>query len=86
MRGEEQRKISAYVNLNNTQDLKVDDQQIDFRSLGSGLLDAPITPFTGTTKTYISGVTTDPNVSITSSEPLQATVLGITVELEAGGS
>ena len=83
-RGEEHRKISAFVNLNNTQDLTVDGQIIDFRSLGSGLLDVPITPFTGTVKKYISGITTDPSVTVTTTEPLQASILGITVELEVG--
>ncbi len=84
MRGEEHRKVTGYVNLNNTQDLTVDGQVIDFRSLGSGLLDVPITPFTGTVKKYISGITTDPNVTVTTTEPLQATILGITTELEVG--
>jgi hypothetical protein len=84
MRGDEHRKISAYVNLNNTQDLTVDGQTIDFRSLGNNLLDVPITPYTGTVKKYISGITTDPNVTVTTTEPLQSTILGITVELEVG--
>jgi hypothetical protein len=83
-RGEEHRKITGYVNLNNTQDLTVDGQTIDFRSLGSGLLDVPITPFTGTVKKYISGITNDPALTVTTAEPLQATILGVTTELEVG--
>ena len=83
-RGEEHRKVTGYVNLNNTQDLTVDGQTIDFRSLGSGLLDVPITPFSGTVKKYISGITTDPTLTVTTTEPLQATILGVTTELEVG--
>ena len=63
-RGEQITKVSALINLNKTQALNVDGTAIDFRTTGQAL-DTAIAQFTGTKKTFLSGISTDPNVSIT---------------------
>jgi hypothetical protein len=82
-RGEQITKISALANLNNTQALKIDGTEIDFRFAGQNLGTA-ISPFTGTKKIFVSGVSTDPIVTLTVDTPLQSTILGITTEVKFG--
>ena len=82
-RGEQITKISALANLNNTQALKIDGTEIDFRFAGQNLGTA-ISPFTGTKKTFVSGVSTDPFVTLTVDTPLKSTILGITTEVKFG--
>tara|TARA_R100001443_G_scaffold102705_2_gene110947 strand:+ start:47 stop:823 length:777 start_codon:yes stop_codon:yes gene_type:complete len=82
-RGEQITKISALANLNKTQALKIDGSEIDFRFAGQNLGTA-INPFTGTKKTFVSGVSTDPSIEFTVDTPLQCTILGITTEVKFG--
>ena len=82
-RGEQITKISALAYLNTTQALKIDGSEIDFRFAGQNLGTA-ITPFSGTKKVFVSGVSTDPFVTLTVDTPLQSTILGITTEVKFG--
>jgi len=82
-RGEQITKVSSLVNVNNTQALTIDGTDISFRFTGQSL-DSPISPFTGTKKLFIGGVSTDPTVELTVSTPLQCTVLGVTTEVKFG--
>jgi hypothetical protein len=82
-RGEQITKVSALINLNKTQALNVDGTAIDFRTTGQAL-DTAIAQFTGTKKTFLSGISTDPNVSITVDLPLACTLLGVTTEVKFG--
>jgi hypothetical protein len=82
-RGEQITKVSALVNLKDTQTLNVDATAIDFRFSGQSL-NSPINPFTGTKKLFISGVSADPVISLTSTDPLQTTILGVTTEVKFG--
>lgn len=82
-RGEQITKISALINLNKTQNLNVDGTSLDFRFTGQNLGTA-INPFTGTKKLFVSGVSTDPNVTLTATQPLQCTILGLTTEVKFG--
>jgi len=47
-------------------------------------LDTSIAQFTGTKKTFLSGISTDPTVEITVDLPLSATLLGLTTEVKFG--
>jgi len=71
------------VNVNNTQALAIDGSDISFRFTGQSL-DSPISPFTGTKKLFVGGVSTDPKIELTVSTPLQCTVLGVTTEVKFG--
>lgn len=82
-RGEQITKISALANLVKTQALKIDGTEIDFRFAGQNLGTA-ISPFTGTKKVFVSGVSTDPALTLTVDTPLQSTILGITTEVKFG--
>jgi hypothetical protein len=82
-RGEQITKVSALVNLKDTQNLNIDGTAVDFRFTGQSV-DTAISPFTGTKKLFISGVSTDPSVSLTSTTPLQCTILGLTTEVKFG--
>lgn len=82
-RGEQITKVSALVNVNNTQALSIDGTNISFRFTGQSL-DSPISPFTGTKKLFVGGVSTDPKIELTVSTPLQCTVLGVTTEVKFG--
>ena len=82
-RGEQITKVSALVNVNNTQALAIDGSDISFRFTGQSL-DSPISPFTGTKKLFVGGVSTDPKIELTVSTPLQCTVLGVTTEVKFG--
>lgn len=82
-RGEQITKVSALVNVNNTQALSIDGTNISFRFTGQSL-DSPISPFTGTKKLFIGGVSTDPKIELAVSTPLQCTVLGVTTEVKFG--
>ena len=82
-RGEQITKVSALVNVNNTQALAIDGTEISFRFTGQSL-DSAINPFTGTKKLFVGGVSTDPKIELTVSTPLQCTVLGVTTEVKFG--
>lgn len=82
-RGEQITKVSALINLNKTQALSVDGTALDFRFSGQAL-DTSIAQFTGTKKTFLSGISTDPTVEITVDLPLSATLLGLTTEVKFG--
>ena len=82
-RGEQITKVSALINLNKTQDLNIDGSAVDFRFAGQSL-DSAINPFTGTKKISVSGISTDPIVTLTSTVPLQCTILGLTTEVKYG--
>ena len=82
-RGEQITKVSALVNINSTQALAIDGSDISFRFTGQSL-DSAINPFTGTKKIFIGGVSTDPNVELQVSTPLQCTILGLTTEVKFG--
>tara|TARA_X000001382_G_scaffold23319_4_gene14219 strand:+ start:2633 stop:4651 length:2019 start_codon:yes stop_codon:yes gene_type:complete len=82
-RGEQITKVSALVNINSTQALTIDGSDISFRFTGQSL-DSAINPFSGTKKTFIGGVSTDPNIELQVSTPLQCTILGLTTEVKFG--
>ena len=59
---------------------KVDGRTVSFRNFGSSLLDADIAEFTGIKRIRLSGITSQPQVTITVDEPLPMTLLSLTTE------
>ena len=59
---------------------KVDGRVVPFRNLGASLLDSPITEFTGIKRIRLTGITEQPQVTVTVDEPLPMTLLSLTTE------
>jgi hypothetical protein len=78
--GEKIRKLFAEVQLHKSKSAKVDGLTVPFRNLGSNLLDAPITEFTGIKRIRVSGIGTQPQITITVDEALPMTLLSLTTE------
>jgi hypothetical protein len=83
-RGLYMRKIRTFAQVYNTQALNVDGYDVAFRFLGSSLLDQPLPSFTGTVSQRLGNenVSTDPYLAVTVSDPVPATVLAISTDLE----
>lgn len=81
--GQKKRIVSVTLKLKDTEHLNVGipnfpTNQVAIRSLGSGLLDVPLTPFTGEKKVEgMLGFTDEGQVEITQSVPADMTVLGL---------
>ncbi len=81
--GQKKRVVSVTLKLKDTEHLNVGipnfpTNQVPFRSLGSDLLDVPLTPFTGEKKVEgMLGFTDEGQIEITQSVPAEMTVLGL---------
>ncbi len=81
--GKKKRVVSVTLKVKDTEHLNVGipnfpTNQVPFRSLGSGLLDVALTPFTGEKKVEgMLGFTEEGQVEITQSVPADMTVLGL---------
>lgn len=78
----------AIVDLYKTLSLKINDRPIYFRDFNTTLLDSGLTEFTGEKEITIDGSGTggprNPKLKVTVDEPVQATVLTITVDAKGG--
>ncbi|WP_440913515.1 hypothetical protein [Candidatus Pelagibacter sp.] len=78
--GEKIRKMFAELQFFKSKSAKVDGRTVPFRNFGSSLLDSPIPEFTGIKRMRLTGIGTQPQVTITVDEPLPMTLLSLTTE------
>ena len=78
--GEKIRKMFSELQFYKSKSAKVDGRIVSFRNFGSSLLDADIAEFTGIKRIRLSGITSQPQVTITVDEPLPMTLLSLTTE------
>ena len=78
--GERIRKLFAELQLHKSKSAKVDGKIVSFRNLGSNLLNAGITEFTGIKRVRINGIGAQPQLIITVDEALPMTLLSLTTE------
>lgn len=74
------KKRIAQVNalLYKTQNIKINNNLVPIRSLGSGALGSPVPEFTGTKKLYgILGYSNEGKITVTQTAPLKLTLLGL---------
>jgi hypothetical protein len=82
--GVQKRILQVDALVHDTQDLKINNQQIAFRSLGQSL-DTPISEFTGTKTAHaLLGYTKSGQITITQSVPLKMNVLGLEYKMSVG--
>ena len=82
--GVQKRILQVDALVHDTQDLKINNQQIAFRNLGQSL-DTPISEFTGTKTAHaLLGYTKSGQITITQSVPLKMNVLGLEYKMSVG--
>ncbi|MEG3618245.1 hypothetical protein V5T82_07275 [Magnetovibrio sp. PR-2] len=84
MRGERIRKIRAWVNVYNTQDLAVDGKDIPLRQFGDELLDQGVPAQSKNISVRMGGISTDPVVTLSNESVFPATILNLSTEVKVG--
>jgi hypothetical protein len=80
------RVVEVTAIVNDTQDLKVNGQQIPFRNFGTSSLDIPIPEFTGSkTLNGLLGYSDDAAIEVTQGVPLKMTLLGLDYKVSVHG-
>jgi hypothetical protein len=77
------RIVRAIVDVYQSLGLYVDGTLLADRSLGTGILDATPTPFTGLKEIYMMGWTEIAQIEISQTDPVPMLLLGLSLEVEA---
>lgn len=83
LRADKKRVARVAINFFETQNATVNGRQVSFRQLGSGLLDQPVTPYTGEKEIFgLLGWDRTAQITIGQSAPLKFNVRGFVKEVE----
>ena len=85
MRSLKKRIFDIKADLYETKDLVLAGRQIAFRQLGAGVLDEPVQPYTGLKSIdALLGYDEEASITITQSQPLPMTILGLEYKVSVG--
>ena len=85
VQGVKKRILQVDALVYETQDMKINDQQVSFRNFGVSVLDSPVQEFTGTKTLHsLLGYTQTGQITITQSVPLKLTLLGMEYKMSVG--
>ena len=85
VQGVKKRILQVDALLFETQNMKINDQLVAFRQFGAGVLDEPVEEFTGTKTLHsLLGYSTTGQITVTQSNPLKLTLLGMEYKMSVG--